>query len=209
MLVRLSRAYFHRHPAQVFLALVGIAAGIAVVTGVALLRGALVESLDAVSSELVGERALVVRHPSGRFPVERFAELARTPGAPDLVPVIRAPLRAGSTRLELVGVDPFGALRSLAGADGTGLSQALFAPSDQGTPAVFSRSTLDLLGVSPGEALELTYQDQPVRVEIGAVLRGRPGLDRRVMMDIARAQALIGARGWVTEVLVPGSAEAW
>ena len=37
MLARLSRAYFYRHPSQVLLALVGIAAGIAVVTGVALL----------------------------------------------------------------------------------------------------------------------------------------------------------------------------
>ena len=209
MLARLSRSYFHRHPAQVILALIGIAAGIAVVTGVALLRGALVESLDAVSSELVGERALVLRHPSGRFPVQRFTELARTPGAPDLVPMIRAPLRDGSTRLELVGLDPFAAVRSLAGTDGTGLSQALFASADDGLPAVFSRSTLDLLGVSPGESLTLDYQDEPVRVRVAAVLQGRPGLDRRVIMDISRAQELIGARGWISEVLAPGNAEQW
>ena len=33
MLARLSRAFFYRHPAQVLLALIGIAAGVAVVTG--------------------------------------------------------------------------------------------------------------------------------------------------------------------------------
>ncbi|MGK7295639.1 MAG: ABC transporter permease [Candidatus Wenzhouxiangella sp. M2_3B_020] len=209
MLARLSRAYFYRHPSQVLLALVGIAAGIAVVTGVALLRGTLLESLDAVSSELVGERALVIRHPSGRLPVQRFAELARTPGAPDLVPVIRVDVRAGDTQLEIVGVDPFGAVRSVAGTEGTGLATALFEPTASGAPAVLSASTLELLGVAVGETLELEYRGRPLTIEVTAGLRGRPGLDRRVLMDISEAQALIGADGWVSQLLAPGDASGW
>jgi putative ABC transport system permease protein len=209
MLVRLSRAFFHRHPSQVLLALVGIAAGIAVVTGVALLRGTLVESLNAVSAELVGQRAVVVRHPSGRLPVARYVELATAPGAPDLVPVVRVPLTIDGTELELVGLDPFGAVRSLAGADGVSLSTALFQDTESGAAAVFSRSTLQLLDAGPGDIVRLDYRGEPVTVEVTAALRGRPGLDRRVLMDISEAQALIGAKDWITEVLAPGDAQAW
>lgn len=207
MLARLSRAFFYRHPAQVLLALIGIAAGVAVVTGVALLRGALVESLDAVSAELVGERALVVRHPSGRLDVNEYARLARLPGAPDFVPVLRAPVRVDGQRLEVVGVDPFSGIRTLAGTDGAGLSTALFDESGGIPSTVVSSSTLELLGNRLDATLTLDESGQQVRVT--GVIRGRPGLDRRLLMDIARAQALLGERGWVSELLAPPQSEDW
>jgi len=207
MLARLSRAFFYRHPAQVVLALVGIAAGVAVVTGVALLRGALVESLDAVSAELVGEQALVVRHPSGRLEVNAYARLSREPGAPDFVPVLRAPVRVGGQRLEVVGVDPFSGIRALAGADGTGLSTALFDESGGIPSAVVSNATLELL--DGGLDSILTLDESGRRVRVTGVIRGRPGLDRRLLMDISRAQAMLDERGWVSELLAPPQSEAW
>jgi len=207
MLARLSRAFFYRHPSQVLLALIGIAAGVAVVTGVALLRGALVESLDAVSAELVGEQALVVRHPSGRLDVESYARLARQPGAPDLVPVLRAPVRVDGQRLEVVGVDPFSGIRTLTGSGRSGLSTALFDDSGGVPSTVVSASTLALLGV--GLDAVLTLDESERRVRVTDVIRGRPGLDRRLLMDISRAQAMLGERGWVSELLAPPESEEW
>lgn len=207
MLARLSRAFFYRHPAQVLLALIGIAAGVAVVTGVALLRGALVESLDAVSAELVGDQALVVRHPSGRLDVDRYANLARQSGAPDFVPVLRVPVRIDGQRMEVVGVDPFSGIRTLVGTDGVGLSTALFDDAEGVPSAVVSTSTLELLGGGPDPVLTLDESGQRVRVT--AVLRGRPGLDRRLLMDISRAQDMLDERGWVSELLAPPEAEGW
>ncbi|MFU8878739.1 MAG: hypothetical protein ACNA7E_11395, partial [Wenzhouxiangellaceae bacterium] len=145
-MTRLSHGHFRRHPAQVLLALVGIAAGIAVITGVALLRDALVESLDAVSETLVGEQGLVVRHVAGEIPVQRYAELARMPGAPDLVPVIRAPVRVAGERLELIGLEPWSGIRDLADRDGTGLATALFAEDESLPQVVLGRATWELLG---------------------------------------------------------------
>ncbi|MEX0914512.1 MAG: ABC transporter permease, partial [Wenzhouxiangellaceae bacterium] len=207
MLARLSRAFVYRHPLQVLLALVGIAAGVAVVTGVALLRGALVESLDAVSAELVGARALVVRHPSGRLDVDEYARLARRAGAPDLVPVLRVPVRVGGQRLELVGVDPFSGIRALTGTDGAGLAAALYDTSGDAPPVVLSRSTLDLLDTEIGAVIEIDAPD--TRLRVVAAIQGRPGLDRRLLMDISRAQAMLSERGWVSELLAPPEAEAW
>jgi len=207
MLARLSRAFFYRHPTQVLLALVGIAAGVAVVTGVALLRGALVESLDAVSAELAGDRALVVRHASGRLDVDQYARLARKPGAPDFVPVLHQSVRAAGQRLEVVGVDPFSSIRALTGTDGTGLSAALFGETGGPPPALVSRSTLDLLEAQVGDVIEI--DDGEARVRLSGVIEGRQGLDRRLLMDIALAQDMLSERGWVSELLAPPEAEQW
>jgi len=207
MLARLSRAFFHRHPAQVLLALIGIAAGVAVVTGVALLRGALVESLDAVSAELVGDQALVVRHPSGRLDVDTYARLARRPGAADFVPVLRAPVQVENQRLEIVGVDPFSGIRTLTGTGGADLSAALFDGADGVPAAVASRSTLALLDLEPGAVVALDGSGRSVR--LSAVIEGRPGLDRRLLMDISLAQELLDERGWLSELLAPPEAEPW
>ena len=207
MLARLSRAFFYRHPAQVLLALIGVAAGVAVVTGVALLRGALVESLDAVSAELAGEQALIVRHPSGRLDVDAYARLARQPGAPDFVPVLRAPVRVGDQRLEVVGIDPFSGIRTFAGSDGTVLSTALFDESEGVPPAVVSSATLALLGSELDSVVTLDESGRKVRLT--AVIRGRPGLDRRLLMDISRAQAMLDERGWLSELLAPPESETW
>jgi len=207
MLVRLSHAFFRRHPAQVLLALIGIAAGVAVVTGVALLRGALVDSLDAVSAELAGDRALVVQHPAGRLDVSTYARLAREPGAPDFVPVLRAPVRVDGARLEVIGVDPFSEIRTLTGTSGAGLSAALFADAGDVPGAIASRSTLELLGVQAGAVVQLDGTGRSVR--LSAFIEGRPGLDRRLLMDIALAQEMLAERGWISELLAPPRAEAW
>ncbi|PKL96606.1 MAG: hypothetical protein CVV18_01020 [Gammaproteobacteria bacterium HGW-Gammaproteobacteria-8] len=209
MLLRLSHAFFRRHPAQLLLALVGIAAGVAVVTGVALLRGVLVESLDAVSAELVDDQAVVVRHVSGRIPVEHYQALARAQGAPDWVPLIRRNVRLNGQRLELIGLDPFSAVRRLVAADGVGLAAALF-PDEAGLPvALTSRATLDWLGLAPGAVVELEHAGRPLRVQLGAPLVTRPGLDRRLVMDIAEAQHLLGERGSISELLAPPEATEW
>ena len=209
MRLRLSHAFFRRHPAQLLLALVGIAAGVAVVTGVALLRGVLLESLDAVSAELVDDQALVVRHVSGRIAVERYQTLARAPGAPDWVPLIRRNVRLDGQRLELIGLDPFSAVRQLAASDGARLSAALY-PADAELPvALTSRATLDWLGLAAGSVVELEHAGQRLRVVLGAPLLTRPGLDRRLVMDIAEAQALLGERGSISELLAPPEAENW
>ncbi|MDT8438326.1 MAG: FtsX-like permease family protein [Wenzhouxiangellaceae bacterium] len=208
MLARLSHGYFHRHPAQVLLALVGIAAGIAVVTGVALLRASLMESLDAVSTELAGDRAVTVRHASGRLPIDDYARLARLPGAPDLVPVLRLGARAGDQRIELVGLDPYSGVVAFSETDDAGLAGALF-DDDPRANVVASAATLALLGVAPGDGLKLKLGEREVEVQVAAAARARPGLDRRLLLDISELQALSGERGWLSELVAPAGAEAW
>lgn len=207
MRARISHGFFRRHPGQLQLALAGIAAGMAVVTGVALLRAALVDSLDAASAELAGGDAIVVRAPDGPLPTDRYAELSQRPGSPDWVPVQRIPVRAGETRLEVIGVDPFSAVRNVAAGSTATIPAAGLQWSGTGPPpAAIGASTLQLLGVDDGQPLAVEGPNGSV--ELIAVGVGG-GADRRLVMDIAVARSAFGIDGGLTELLAPGAARSW
>ncbi|NKI35684.1 ABC transporter permease [Wenzhouxiangella sp. XN79A] len=208
MRARLSHGFFRRHPGQWLLALVGIAAGMAVVTGVALLRGALVDSLDAAADELAGRDSIVVRPLGESISPERFAELARLPGAPDWVPVVRIPVRVGDVQLEVIGLDGFSAVRDVT-ADSAlaGDADRLEWTGDGPPPAAIGRETAALLGVEPGETLTLEGPNGPA--DLALVGTRGAGLDRRLVMDIAVAQHAFDLPTAISELLAPGSAAAW
>ena len=209
MLARISHRFFRRHPAQLFLALIGIAAGIAVVTGVALLRGALLDSLDSASSRLAGEQSISIRAETGPLQVEDYADLSRLSGAPDWVPVLRIPVRIDGQRVEILALDPLVGSndpRLLLG-PGSMLATAI---DINGPPAVLiGERTLQSLSLDAESELNLIFDGQPFDLTIAAVLAADAELDRRLLMDIAQAQDLFGLRGELTELLAPPGSEAW
>src|SRR6056297_737668 len=208
MRARLSHGFFRRHPGQWLLALIGIAAGMAVVTGVALLRGALVDSLDAASDALAGQDSIAVRAADGAIAPERFAELARLHGAPDWVPVLRIPVRVGGVELEVVGLDTFSAVRDVAGnASLGGAADALEWTGDGPPPAAIGPETAGLLGVATDAVLTLEGPSGPVELRLAAA--AGTGLDRRLVMDIAVAQHAFDLPDTISELLAPGSARGW
>ncbi|MBY6204732.1 FtsX-like permease family protein [Halomonas denitrificans] len=210
MRARLSHAFFLRHPGQLLLALIGIAAGMAVVTGVALLRGSLVQSLDAASDALAGPDAVTLRASDGPIAPGAYAALATRTGAPDLVPVLRIPVQVAGVQLEVVGVDPFGGVAdgrsvgpaALAGLqwDGTGSPPALVGPETRALIGLEEPGPIDAVG--PDGPVALTVIDGPVTGAVAA-------LDRRLLMDIAAAQHAFGQPRAITELLAPAEAADW
>ncbi|MFU8833367.1 MAG: hypothetical protein ACNA7J_14605, partial [Wenzhouxiangella sp.] len=106
ILAQFSRRFLYRHPGQLLLALVGIAAGVAVVTGVALLRDVLLHSLDTAAEALSGRDSLRIEHPRGVIDEQHYARLATLPGSPALVPVLQTRVRHDGEILELLAIDP-------------------------------------------------------------------------------------------------------
>ena len=208
MLARLSHGFFRRNPGQWLLALIGIAAGMAVVTGVALLRGALVDSLDAAADALAGRDAVVVRAPGESIAPDRFTALARLPGAPDWVPVLRIPVRVGEVQLEVIGLDGFSAVRDVT-AEGTlaGDAERLEWTGSGPPPAAVGPETAGLLGAAAGDALTVDGPNGPVTLQL--VAASGAGLDRRLVMDLAVAQHAFGLPTAISELLAPGSAADW
>ncbi|MDZ7791960.1 MAG: ABC transporter permease [Xanthomonadales bacterium] len=203
-LLQSSSRFFRQHPGQLFLALAGMAAGVAVMTGVALVRDVLVESLDGAAEALAGGDSIRVSAASGALDERLYGELARMNGAPPLTPVLRQRVRFEDRTLELLGIDPFsGGGRGLL-PPGL-LSQLLNA----GAVAATSRATLERLGKSPGDSLALRLGERTLEVELAEPLPARPGLDDRLLMDIAALQDLVDRQGELSWIDAPPAARDW
>jgi len=204
LLLQSSRRFFRRHPGQLVLSLIGIAAGVAVVTGVALIHGVLVDSLDSASDALTPDQRLRIESRHGRLDEAVYADLATSRGAPQLIPVLSARVRVNGQPLELIGIDPF----SLTSADTIGVAAA--GPLLQSAQQVLvTDTTLGRLGLSPDEPLRVQINGQWHELEIGATLGARPGLDERLIMDIAAVQHLLKRSGELSWIDAPVDAEKW
>ncbi len=206
MLWRSSRQFLTGHPAQLLLALAGIAAGVAVMTGVALLRGALLESLERVDAALVGGEGVRVVALAGPVPEDRFVELKRTPGAPELVPVLIGRVSVAGQALELTGIDPF-LSRQLFGDGGVaGLPATLTAGPET---VALSVATADRLNLEKDTRLEARIRGRNRELDwIG--VEGLPaGMEDRLVADISTAQVLLDRPGELSHILAPAGSEAW
>lgn len=205
LLLRSSRRFFYRHPAQLALALIGIAAGVAVVTGVALLRGQLLDSLDAASRALSGDRSLRIEaRAGGELEDGDYVELRLRRGSPALQPFLSATVSAGDARLELIATDPLSA--SAESGASPALGAGLMARPDA---ALINAATAERLGVTPGQTLSLRHEGRQIEVEILERLDGQAWLDNRLLMDIAGAQDLLERPGQLSWIAAPAEAEAW
>ncbi len=202
MLSRVSRAFLYRHPAQLALALIGVAAGVTVMVGVALLRANLLASLDGVAEQLSGSDSIRIQRAAGDLDEAQFAALARRPGAPVLMPVVRVTVRHANSRLEVLGIDPFSlpASGAVPFPGRPGLCRL------SGNGAWTSPATLTRFGLEVGEALTVQAggREHIVRIDGTAV-----GLDDRLVMDIAEVQARFGRQGGLSYLLAPAWAHDW
>lgn len=209
MLSRVSRQFLYLHPGQLLLALVGIGAGIAAVTGVVLLRGVLVDALDEATAVLAGDDGIRIQAVAGAIDEQAYAALSRQPGAPDLLAVLRVPVRVGNRTMEVLAADWITGLSGHATAreapiPGPALEALIVGPAVVATP-----DTLERLDRVPGAALRLEWRSGAGEVNVAAAVPSRPGLDGRLLMDIARAQALFGRRGELSELLAPEDSRDW
>ncbi|TVQ42075.1 MAG: ABC transporter permease [Wenzhouxiangella sp.] len=204
-LLQFSRRFLYRHPGQLALALVGIAAGVAVVTGVALLRDVLVQSLDLAADAITGQDSLRIEHPAGSLSESIYVDLATRAGSPDLIPVLRARARHGNENLEILAIDP------LAPRTGPmGLSGPATAPLMGTTDGVImSQGTLDRLKVDTETPLRVRAAGRSASLQVVAVLADRPGLDQRLIMDLANAQELLDRQGELSWIEAPAEARDW
>ena len=206
LLVQSSRRFFYRHPGQLMLAIIGIAAGVAVVTGVALMRDVLVNALDLAADELAGRDSIRIEHPSGQIDESLFSNLATRPGAPALLPVISARARHDGRILEILATDPM----MLGGDERLALTgNQISALMRTAGGAAINAGTAERLGRGEGEGFDVRIAGATYMLEIAAILdRGR-GLDDRLLMDIAVAQDLLGRQGELSWIEAPADAREW
>ncbi|MGD9258549.1 MAG: ABC transporter permease, partial [Gammaproteobacteria bacterium] len=88
LVARAGRRFFVRHPWQLALAIVGVALGVAVVTGVDLAGSAARRAFDASREAVVGEATHQIVSRTGLFDDAVFRTLAVDAGLRKIAPVL-------------------------------------------------------------------------------------------------------------------------
>lgn len=204
LLLRSSRRFFYRHPGQLALALIGMAAGVAVVTGVSLMRSVLIESLDAATVVLSGDDSVRIESISGWMDETELPRLARQSGSPPMLPFLSVPARSGNLSLELLATDPISALNR--GLAGSGNAVGLLSRPNA---VLINASTAARLDIGESQSLTVRIGGQDLTLDVLAVVADRPALDNRLLMDIASAQAMLGRGGQLSWISAPSDARDW
>jgi len=207
LLLRASRQFFYRHPAQLLLALIGIAAGVAVVSGVILMRSVLVDSIDSAARSLTGDEALRVIAQSNDGLDERlYAELAGMAGSPPLQAFVSARVSTPSGRLEILATDPLSAgSQEQSGLNPAAAGALLSNPES----VILNQATAERIGVVEGERFEVRYQGRDLTLEALSLINGAAWLDNRLLMDLAAAQHLLDRAGRLSWISAPPTAQSW
>ena len=216
-----SLRYLLRHPAQLALALVGLALGVGTIVAVDIAtssaRRAFELSLAAVNGpathQITGgpegiDEALYAR-------LRTQAPLAAEP-ALVLAPMVTGYVSVAGRVLQLIGIDPFASAR-LQGADEGAPALALHG-ADQARDwftasgaVILSAATAEGLGIGAAGKFELTIGGvrHPATV-IARLADAGAGFDGLIFTDIAQAQEWLGSRGRLSRIdlRVPSGASA-
>ncbi len=177
-------AHWWRHPAQLAMALLGLALATALWSGVQAINAEARASYARAEAVLGQDRlARLVPAAGARLAQAEYVALRRAGW--QLAPVIEGDLRLEGIRVRLIGIDPLTAPPAAqpGGVEGTGDLAAFIRP-----PGLFlaaAETAARLAGRLPG----------PVRVDDGVA----PGV---VLADVGIAQSLLGAGGQLSHLLL-------
>jgi putative ABC transport system permease protein len=208
-----SLRHFLRQPAQLALALVALAGGVATIVAVdiatASSRRAFELSMQAVNGPAT---QIVTGGPRGldeALYVRLFtaAPLSGNP-QPVYAPVVQGYVTVGSRVMQLVGVDPF-ASAALQGPRGATAAGAVAGTTLAALRSWFVQPGAVVIAAGTARQLGLRVGD-PLTVDVGGVRHaarlialiggGRPGDDALILTDIARAQEWLGLTGRLTRI---------
>jgi len=209
-----SLRHFLRQPAQLALALVALAAGVATIVAVNIATASSRRAFELSMRAVNGPATQVITGGPGGLDEALYARLfTRGPlsGQPQPIyaPVVEGYVTVRGQMMQLVGVDPFAsaALEGTHGAlltGGTDGDTTLTAPRrwflDPGA-VVMADATARQLGVSVGQLL--TVDIGGVRRSatlVGLIGNHRPGDANLMLTDIAQAQEWLGLTGRLTRI---------
>ena len=203
---RASLGYLLRHPWQLFLSMLGVGIGVAVIVAVDLAnassRKAFLMSMDAVTGEATHQ---VVGGPAG-VDESVYVDLRVKHGVRAIAPVVDGAVTSGDRSLQLLGVDLFAEseIRSFTGprSDAGSDTESLFGEFLLTPGAVTMSSQLaDGLGVGVGDTLVITADGRERRATLLATIddpNGRFG--DLLVTDIATAQEWLGRVGLLSRI---------
>lgn len=190
---------------QWVLALLGMAAGVAVMSGVWLMQQALIGSIERATDTLAGEPTLSVLPHQGHLDEAFYRTWALQPQAPELYPIIEQPVSIDGRSMTVIGIDPLMGLGPASALAGNPVAGQLVGTRQ----VVVSAQTAAELGVGVDDSVELEHANRRVSLQVAAVVEAGPGLDDILVVDIATAQEQFGMVGVLSRIDAPLTAQAW
>jgi len=194
LLLRAGINYQLRHRWQAFLALFGIAMGVAVMLAIDLANSAAKAAFELSAAQLRGAATHRVTGVDGKVPLEWYREYFVTPDLPPAAPVVssRVQLIENESSLQLLGLDVFqeGPFRAHLGAtlEAADLRDWLAKPNQ----LILSRSAADALGIDQGSTLDIRARGQKHALQVAHVFADEsPSTRDLLLVDIATAQAVL------------------
>ncbi|HYF62251.1 MAG TPA: ABC transporter permease, partial [Herpetosiphonaceae bacterium] len=197
---RNSWRYLLRHPAQMLLAILGVALGVAVVVSIDLANGSAQRAFELSSETITGKAThQIVGGPNG-LPSEVYGRVRVDLGLREAAPVIETavglPDQPGRS-FRLLGVDVFAEapFRPYLGAASSGADLGVLLTEPR--TALISLQTAQTLAITSGDTLTIRSAGVRVPLRIVGLIDGGDDLSRRALadvlvMDIAGAQELTG-----------------
>jgi len=218
-----SRRHFLRHPAQLALALVALAAGVATIVAVSIATASSRRAFELSMRAVNGPATQVIT--GGPQGLDEALYVRLVAGAPPtgnpqpvFAPVVTGYVTVRGQVMQLVGVDPFasaalgesqdgerpntgrglGSLPSLTGGDaGSALRSWFLEPG----AVVMDPRTARQLGVRTGERFTVDVGGTPQPATLISLIRNpRPGDATLMITDIAQAQEWLGMAGRLTRI---------
>jgi len=208
LLRRAGSRHLRRHPTQLFLAVLGVALGVAVVVSVDLAIQSSREGFRVSAETVAGRATHTVVGAAGTLDERVYTRLKVDADLRDAAPVVEglasSPALPGMA-LRVLGVDPFseGPFRPYLAGGGTSVDVARLITTRGG--AVLARATAERAGVVPGDSLPVQVEGRRRRLPVVGVLEpedalAREGMRDLLVMDIASAQELLGMAGVLTRI---------
>jgi len=194
--IRAGRALFA-------LAVAGVALGVGSVLSIQLLNQGALGTFAGTVRAVSGDTDVTVLGWTGALDEALLDVVLAVPGVRSAIPLWRAEAAvegAPGQGLELVGADLLAAIRTRWPLPGGELAEALLRPGWVAvTPALAAE-----MGWRVGSPVEVSLGSRRARLSVGALVdfqRLAPLASRRLaVMDLAQAQGLLGARGWIHQI---------
>lgn len=200
-LTRASRRYLLRHPWNLWLSVLGIGLGVAVVVAVDLANASARNAFRLSMEALVGKATHQIIGGPGGIPEQAYVRLRLHGGDWPSAPVVEDTVRHGDRTFTLLGIDPLAERpfrASLTGIGDTDLKRLLLEPAG----ILMSTALARELGLEPDARIPLTIGGNATEAQlIGLFDSDNPAArDTLLVADLATAQELLGRVGLLDRI---------
>ncbi|MFT4603775.1 MAG: putative ABC transport system permease protein [Rhodothermales bacterium] len=201
LLVRSARRYFAGHKLQLAMSILGIAVGVAMITGVDLATSSAQRAFRLSAETVSGRATHYLTGPSGQIETSAYARLRTELAMRASAPVVEGYARTPAGTFRLLGIDPFSEQVQGSSLEGFPESRGLLGSS---LGAALSVDGASKLGVQTADTFRVTVSGREVLLTVAAVLQpgeaSAEGWNNLILTDIATAQTALGMKGMLTRI---------